>query len=210
MRVLLALSLVVAAACASASLPTREPDITGTVTHVSDDRSTILVEERPQAQSGSAKASVRITTSTHLWRDPGAKAAPSAALMSDIALGSAVRVWFDGPVAMSYPVQAKAGDIVIDASTQGASLYVLSKGGPDVTVLVNGSAAARVACNGGAAIRPRADLTPDLPWEVVVRTSDGAVLLDQRVTSLPKWLLVQAHSAGVSDAPIAGPFVPCP
>jgi hypothetical protein len=87
---------------------------------------------------------------------------------------------------------------------------VLSKGGPDVTVLVNGSAAARVACNGGAAIRPRADLTPDLPWEVVVRTSDGAVLLDQRVTSLPKWLLVQAHSAGVSDAPIAGPFVPCP
>src|SRR6266545_4313289 len=101
MRLLVALSVVVAAACAPSGPPTREPDITGTVTHVSDDRTSVLVEERPQETSGSA-------------------------------------------------------------------------------------------------IRPGADLVPVLPWDLtVVRESDGRVLLHERVTRLPRWLLVQRDSAGL-------------
>ena len=33
----------------------------------------------------------------------------------DLTEGTAVQVWFDGPVAESYPVQATAGSIVIEA-----------------------------------------------------------------------------------------------
>lgn len=60
-RVALLLSLVVAAACSPSDPPTREPDIAGLVTSVSDDGRIILVEERPQETSGSAKARIVVT-----------------------------------------------------------------------------------------------------------------------------------------------------
>lgn len=208
MRAVLVLSLVVAAACAQSGPPTREPDISGLITAVSDDGNTILVEERPQETSGSAKARILITSATRIWR-MGAPAAP--ATPSDLRVGISVRAWFDGPVETSYPLGAKGADVAIDPSANGAGLYVLSKGAPAVVVRVNGFEAARVACNGGAAVRPRADGTPDLPWEVVVaRQSDGQTLFSGRVADLPRWLLVQPGNAGISTAPIAGPFVPCP
>ncbi len=208
MRFALLLSLVVATACTQPGPPTRDPDISGLVTQVSQSGDTLLVEERPQDVSGSAKASVRVTSATRVWRMDGAPARIDAA---QLGFGTSVRVWFTGPVATSYPVQATASDIAIDPHPIGAGLYVISKGASEVSVRVNAFEAARVACNAGAAIRPGADRTPDLPWEVIVtRLSDGRVLLDDHVTVLPRWLLVQRDSAGISNAPIAGPFVPCP
>jgi len=205
MRRLALLSLVVAAACAPSGPPTREPDITGVVTHVSDDRATVLVEERPQETAGSAKASVRITADTRLWTADARRA--SAA---DIVLGSNVRVWYDGPVATSYPLQAKAGDLALVLGGLRPQLYALSKGGPPVIVRVNGRDASRLPCNGGVAIMAGADVVPPLPWDLsVVRESDGRVLLEERVTDLPRWLLVERDAAGLSASPIAGPFVPC-
>jgi Protein of unknown function (DUF3221) len=206
MRALLVLSVVVAAAaCTSSGPPTREADISGVVTLVSDDRATVLVEERPQDIAGSGKASVRITADTRLWTADGRRA--SAA---DIVLGANVRVWYEGPVATSYPLQAKAGDLALVAGGLGRQLYALSKGGPAVVLRVNGRDAARLPCNGGAAIMAGADLVPPLPWDLsVVRESDGAVLVQERVTELPRWLLVGRDNAALSASPIAGPFVPC-
>lgn len=211
MRAALLLSLVVAVACGPSGPPTREPDTTGVITQVAGDGGTILVEERPQEQSGSAKTSVRVTGDTRIWRLTGVAATPTRASAGELAVGTTVRVWFDGPVAESYPGQARAADIAVDPGALGNSLYVISKGGPAVTVRVNGFEAARVACDGGAAIRPGADGTPQLPWQVVVtREANGVVLLDERVSGLPRWLLVDARSATVGQSPVLGPFVPCP
>ncbi len=208
MRIALLLSLVVAAGCTATGPPSREPDTTGLITVVADGTTTILVEERPHEAAGSAKTAVRITSDTRVWRLDGGMARAQPA---DLRVGITVRVWFDGPVLTSYPGQARASDVAIDPSATAAGLYVLSKGAPEVTVRINGADRERVVCNGGAAIRPRADGTPDLPWQVtIVRRGDGRVVLDERVTALPRWLLVQRETAGISSAPIAGPFVPCP
>ena len=203
MRLIVTLSLVVAAACAPSAPPTRDPDISGPITRISDDRSVILVEERPYEMSGSAKVSVRIASDTRLWTPRHDRASSSS-----LALGAVVRVWFDGAVAESYPGQAKGGDVEIDAVSP--TLYVASRGGPDVVVTVNGFVAARVPCNGGAAIRPGADGTPPLPWQLVVTRQDGRTMLDERVPALPRWVLVQRDAATMIDGSLLGPYVACP
>lgn len=205
MRRSIVLAIIVAAACVP-SPPTREPDITGTVTRLADDGTSVLVEERPQETSGSAKATLRIGPETHVWGMDGRPVA-----VTDLRIGMQVRAWFDGPVAESYPLQAAAAHIAIVAGGVGLRLYALSKGGPAVVIRVNGGDEAHLPCNGGVAILAGADRTPALPWDLaVVRESDGMQLLAQRVTALPQWLLVTRDSAGLSTQPIAGPFVPCP
>ncbi len=102
----LALLLV---ACAE-EVPAREPDISGTITLTG--AGTILVEEKPEERGGgSAKASVRIVDATTVWwAAPAGRQKTSPAELTE---GRRVRVWFDGPVATSYPVQATAKVIVL-------------------------------------------------------------------------------------------------
>jgi hypothetical protein len=89
-------------------------------------------------------------------------------------------------------------------------LQILSKGGPLVSVAINGAQVASVPCNGGLVFRPGEEGVPALPWDVkVVDQSTGRVLLKQRITELPRWLVVFRESAGVSASPVLGPFVPC-
>ena len=89
-------------------------------------------------------------------------------------------------------------------------LQILSKGGPPVSVAINGAQVASVPCNGGLAFRPGEDGVPPLPWDVkVVDQSTGRVVLEQRMTELPRWLVVFRDSAGVSASPISGPVVSC-
>ena len=89
-------------------------------------------------------------------------------------------------------------------------LQILSKGGPPVSVAINGPHVASLPCNGGLVFRPGEEGVPRLPWDVkVVDESTGRVLLEQRVTELPRWLVVFRNSAGVSASPVLGPFVPC-
>jgi hypothetical protein len=111
----LAGSLILAAACAPVStppVPDTPASIEGRVTAVtrSGERiGTIRVEERPADASGSAKASVRVTQSTTVVR--GAETVDFNALQ----VGQWVRVWFTGPVAESYPVQATGSAVAIDS-----------------------------------------------------------------------------------------------
>ena len=100
------LGIAVTAGCTPA-LPAETPGIIGTVTSLvpGDERpASIMVEGGKQAAGAvSDKASVTITPSTQVFGPDGAKAAAST-----IVKGATVKVWFEGPVAESYPVQGTA------------------------------------------------------------------------------------------------------
>jgi len=108
---LLALVLLVASGCGSA--PSGAADIAGIVTSVSGraDGLTVLVESDPSTPSSGAKASVAVTSATRITRR--AQGGEVAATIREIVPGLTVEVWFDGPVAMSYPVQGRARALVI-------------------------------------------------------------------------------------------------
>jgi hypothetical protein len=98
---------VVGCACRASAVPNEVPGITGIVTQVAsagDDSMAILVEggEQP-AGAVSDKALVTLTPSTRVL-DPNGRTAPR----SNIVVGVEVKVWFTGPVALSYPVQGAA------------------------------------------------------------------------------------------------------
>ena len=107
--------LLLAAACSPTASPRASdtpPSIIGRITAVTssgDGAGTIRVEERPEDASGSAKASVRISQGTAITRS-GERAGFDA-----LRVGQWVRVWFSGPVAESYPVQATGSAVVIDS-----------------------------------------------------------------------------------------------
>lgn len=106
MRPVLVATLLLAAACGGVT--DRAADITGIVTSVSGraDGVTVLVESDPSTPFSGSKASVAVTSSAKITRRvPGGETAASA---REITPGLTVEVWFDGPVATSYPVQGKA------------------------------------------------------------------------------------------------------
>jgi hypothetical protein len=111
-QTLLALALLVASACGGGAAD-RAADIAGTVTSVSGrtDGVTILVESDPSTPTSGSKASVAVTSSTRVTRR--AQGGDVTATLRDLVPGTMVEVWFDGPAAMSYPIQAKAQTVVI-------------------------------------------------------------------------------------------------
>jgi hypothetical protein len=89
------------------------PDIHGTITrtNASSGRQTILVEENPAERSGSLKALTTINATTAIVRRTTQGDRP--ATIAELLEGKTVDVWFDGPVAESYPVQALAKRVII-------------------------------------------------------------------------------------------------
>jgi hypothetical protein len=93
--------------------PSLPADITGVVKDVSvgtDDNAlpVLLVVADPGSRSSVDRASVRVTADTIVWTADGVRGAAA-----DLAAGARVAMWFTGPVAESYPVQATAGAIRI-------------------------------------------------------------------------------------------------
>jgi hypothetical protein len=114
-RALLAYAFVLSALLAGCgpSLPSDTPGIEGVVASVEaaagDGTFTVLVEVPEGVDPTgfvSDKASVRITPETLIFSPGG-----SSGDASLIASGVGIRVWFEGPVAESYPVQGTAGAI---------------------------------------------------------------------------------------------------
>ena len=92
--------------------PSGPADITGVVRDLTPgedaDTATILVVADPGSTSSVDKASVRVTADTVVWTAEGVRGEAA-----NLAEGELVGVWFSGPVAESYPVQATAGAIEI-------------------------------------------------------------------------------------------------
>jgi hypothetical protein len=93
--------------------PGGPPSIRGTITNVSPlgGQGVIMVEERPQDQAGSAKASVTVNAATRIYR--GRVGASTKGSFSDLRNGQLVEIWFTGPVLTSYPIQTTASVILI-------------------------------------------------------------------------------------------------
>ena len=102
-------------ACAP-SVPSEPPGITGAVTSLAagDGRPASFLVEGPNPQPSGAiadKAQVNIPPATMFFGADGN--ATSLDSISRIAKGTRVRVWFQGPVAESYPVQGSAKAVQI-------------------------------------------------------------------------------------------------
>jgi beta-N-acetylhexosaminidase len=114
-RILITIPLL-ALACAQgtkAELPAEPASISGQITSVNragEKIGSIRVEAQPKDSSGSAKAVARIGQETTILRVGG-----GAGEFNSLAEGQWVRVWFSGPVAQSYPVQATATVVMIDS-----------------------------------------------------------------------------------------------
>lgn len=101
---------VLLAACAThdGAVPADAPYLTGTITAAGGTPMTIRVEEIPGGlDSGGAKAAARIGPRTRILR--GDRPVPA----SELRVGQRVSVWFEGPVAESYPVQGEAGTVSV-------------------------------------------------------------------------------------------------
>jgi hypothetical protein len=68
----------------------------------------LLVYADPGSTSSVDRASVRVTKDTVVWTAQGTRGDAA-----DLAKGQKVGIWFSGPVAESYPVQATAGVVMI-------------------------------------------------------------------------------------------------
>ncbi len=87
------------------------PDLVGIVESVSfldDGGATLLVEGDPDAGYQYYLASVRVGRDTPVYLTDGSRGTPE-----DLTTGLTLKIWFDGPVAESWPVQAQAGRIEI-------------------------------------------------------------------------------------------------
>lgn len=102
-----------------ATLPTEPAGITGTITSVESvtaDSVVILVEGGPQPVGAYAdKARVTVKADVPVFGPKG-----EASTASELRKGAEVRVWFEGAVAESYPIQggAKAVQITRAANAQ--------------------------------------------------------------------------------------------
>jgi hypothetical protein len=113
-RLIIRCYVLVLLACApnAAPPPSESPFLSGTITGIGRiaEGWSVRVEDRPQDVSGSAKGVFRVGARTEVRR-----AAGGSARADDLREGQRVRVWVMGPVMESYPVQAQARLIVIDA-----------------------------------------------------------------------------------------------
>src|SRR5918999_6255635 len=109
-RSLARVALLAALGCApnGGTLPNDAPFMSGTITTIGRvaEGWSVRVEERPQDVSGSAKGVFRVGDDTDVRRAAGGRARAE-----DLREGQRVRVWVNGPVAESYPVQARARTI---------------------------------------------------------------------------------------------------
>jgi len=110
----LALSMTLALTGCLPGPPDEPPSIRGTITTVtlgSDGLGSILVEGPIANGTTFDKASVRVIEDTEILLK-GADGWGRFAF-DGLAEGDTVEVWFTGPVAESYPVQATAGTLVL-------------------------------------------------------------------------------------------------
>jgi beta-N-acetylhexosaminidase len=114
---LAAAALFSAFSCQAGPPELEQPHIRGTVKGLSDSTGNphiagfLLIEGVPEQDTKYDRALVTITGSTRIYQQSGERLLK--AKYHQIRYGSVIEVWFTGPVAESYPVQAEAGFVVI-------------------------------------------------------------------------------------------------
>ena len=112
------LLLALLSACTSdgdAAPASGDPDIRGVITSITagsgDVVGSVRIEGAIDQDTSYDKAVVRVESDTQIFRH--ASNAMMEVTFGDLTVGQTVEAWFFGPVAESYPVQAKASWIVI-------------------------------------------------------------------------------------------------
>jgi hypothetical protein len=98
----------------SASVPTDAASIIGDIRQVeqTNGRLRILVEQIPTRNAGYPIAWIAVNRGTDVVQRAGGSVSRGSS--TELAVGMRVQVWFTGPVAESYPVQATAGTVLIE------------------------------------------------------------------------------------------------
>jgi hypothetical protein len=98
--------------------PVTNPAIRGSITYSQaqpgpdqDILGSILIEGQLENDTSFDKAAVTITAQTRIFERVGQERRPTT--FEALQVGQQVEAWFDGPVAESYPVQARASDVLI-------------------------------------------------------------------------------------------------
>lgn len=115
-RMWILLAAALAAGCgmpSGATLPNEAPSIEGTIRESSaiQDGRRILVEAGAQVAGREPAAYITVLRGADVLAGSGETIAPASA--DELVVGAQVRVWFRGPVAESFPVQATAGTVLI-------------------------------------------------------------------------------------------------
>ncbi|HEX2206571.1 MAG TPA: DUF3221 domain-containing protein [Longimicrobium sp.] len=98
----------------SASVPAETASIIGDIKQVerTHGRLRILVEQIPTRSAGEPIAWITVNGGTSVVRRAGGSILRGSS--AQLAVGTRVWVWFTGPVAESFPVQATAGTILVE------------------------------------------------------------------------------------------------
>jgi hypothetical protein len=96
------------------------------------------------------------------------------------------------------------------ATEELASLHIVNVDGPNVVVILGGATVASVPCGGNVTLEP-GGLVPGLPWELSVRSEDGASLRSVSITGpLPQGMLIRGRSVMTGSWPMAYGPAPSP
>jgi len=96
------------------------------------------------------------------------------------------------------------------APGEPAVLHIVNVDGPDVSVLLGASVVALVACGGDATLVPGPPVGA-LPWDVVVRADDGAILGSVSILGpLPQGLLIRGRALISGSWPMSYGPAPSP
>lgn len=157
-----------------------DPDVRGIITGISD--RSVRIERRITVETEFDAANLRIEGDTDILRSVDGDL--ENASFDDLAVGQPVEAWITGPVAESYPIQAKAARIVI--------LEDIDLGAPDLTGEVVSADGSRVHLrddNPGAAY-PEASAT--VVSDSVVFFREGETLTPALIDSLAEGQAVEA------------------
>jgi hypothetical protein len=84
------------------------------------------------------------------------------------------------------------------------AVHIVNVDGPDVDLFIGDHVIATLACGGTAALVPGAESLPGLPWEVTVKSSDGAILGTPSIADpLPQGLLIRGTSVLTGPWPMS-------
>ena len=107
-------AIALGACSADTGIPAGPSSISGRITAVTaaPDGGSLLIEAPGAEPPAYDAASVRVTPETRLLRR-GDDGSTEKIAFSAFERGQRVDVWFEGPVAESYPVQASAGTVLL-------------------------------------------------------------------------------------------------